>query len=133
MGSLKTIISSLVLSAAILPMGSAALAQSLPHADPLRFFASCAGRLSAEMEFQWMFDTAAADRVEEERASVLDILDALMAPDQGRDVLNWRVEAKIAQAALLTRATFSDNQRVATQARKLAVYNLESCRTQLLG
>ncbi|MEP2532771.1 hypothetical protein [Shimia sp.] len=133
MGSIKTILSSLVLSAAVAPIGPAALSQSLITSDPLQFFATCAGRLSAEMEFQWMFDGAAADRISQERLAVLDIIDAMMPPDQGRTVLNWRVEAKMAQAALLTQATFATQDRRADNARTLALRNVESCRAQLLS
>ena len=80
-----------------------------------------------------MFDGAAADAIKLERAAVLDILDALMPPGRGRSVLNWRVEAKMAQAALLTRATFGRDEREQHHARLLAAQNVETCRAQLLG
>ena len=84
MGDLRTILGSLLVSAVLAPFGAAAPGQFPAQEDPVRFFATCAGRLSAEMEFQWMFDGARADTIQSERASVLDILDAIMPPDQGR-------------------------------------------------
>ncbi|WP_197915652.1 hypothetical protein [Thiosulfatihalobacter marinus] len=80
-----------------------------------------------------MFDGARADTIQSERASVLDILDAIMPPDQGRRVLSWRVEAKMAQAALLTRATFGSDIRIQRRAQTLAARNVEACRALLLG
>ncbi len=58
------------------------------------------------MEFYWIFDGATAERIEVERASVLEILDAMISPNQVSEVLSLRVEAKMAQAALLTQANF---------------------------
>ncbi len=80
-----------------------------------------------------MFDTQAAEVVAAERAAVLDILDAMMRPDQGRHVLNWRIEAKMAQAALLTRATFLQNQKEAQRAKLLAMRNVDTCKALLLS
>ena len=80
-----------------------------------------------------MFDGAAADAIKAERAAVLDILEAMMPSERGRAVLNWRVEAKMAQAALLTRATFGSDERAQRYARILAAQNVETCRAQLLG
>ncbi|WP_106606631.1 hypothetical protein [Shimia abyssi] len=133
MGSLKTILQSIIIALAMSSAGNPAFARAPEPQDPLKFFAACAGRLSAEMEFQWMFDGDAADAFAAERAAVLDILEAMMSDDQGRDVLNWRVEAKMAQAALLTRATFTNDARAARHSAKLALYNVESCRAMLLS
>jgi hypothetical protein len=49
-----------------------------------------------------------ADTTEARRAAMLDILEALLPDDRKSDALNWRIEAKVAQAALLSRATFSE-------------------------
>ena len=133
MSVMKTILRTIFLTATLIGVGTMTLSQQSFAGDPLRFFASCAGRLSAEMEFQWMFDGAASEAVEAERDSVLDILDAIMPRDQGRSVLNWRIEAKMAQAALLTRAVFGTDERVQHRARLMAKRNLETCRAQLLS
>ncbi|SLN25905.1 hypothetical protein PSA7680_01119 [Pseudoruegeria aquimaris] len=99
----------------------------------LRFFATCAGRLSAQMEHQWMFDGAASEITMAHRDSVIDILDALMPPERGRDVLAMRIEAKMAHAALLTRATFNDDTEDAAWAKATAVRLAAECEALLLG
>lgn len=105
----------------------------MPPSDPLRTFATCAGRLSAQMEFEWMFDGAASGVTQDRRGEVLDILDAMTPPTQARDVLNWRIEAKMAHSSLLQRTTFSDDSRIQMQARRLSVQKLKSCTALLLG
>ncbi|MEL6957455.1 MAG: hypothetical protein AAGL89_00720 [Pseudomonadota bacterium] len=86
--------------------------------DPLRYFASCTGRLSAQMEHEWLLSDPRADETEAQRAILIDLLRATMLPDQGHQVLNWRIEAKAAQAALLTRATFRDDDWAKDQAAR---------------
>lgn len=101
--------------------------------DPLRTFAACAGRLSAVMEYQWMFDGAASEVTQTQRGYVLDLLDAVMEPDQGRDVLQWRLAAKQAQSVLLTRATFNDDPTDAAWARVQADRYAQACTALLLS
>lgn len=78
--------------------------------DLLRIIASCAGQLSAELEHQWLMGEPDAEATEARRAALLDILEALLPEDRKSDALNWRIEAKVAQAALLSRATFSEEE-----------------------
>ncbi|MEJ6395300.1 hypothetical protein V8J82_18710 [Gymnodinialimonas sp. 2305UL16-5] len=75
--------------------------------DPLTFFANCAGRLSAELSFRWLFSDPSADQVEAMRQTTLDIVAALTPPGEARTVLNRRIEAHAAHSALLTRAHFT--------------------------
>ncbi|WP_319824264.1 hypothetical protein [Thalassovita sp.] len=109
------------------------LAQSSPADDQLRFFATCAGRLSAQMEHQWLFDGQASEQTQRQRAGVIELLEAIIPAGRGHEVLAWRIEAKQAQAVLLTRSTFVTDPRQARLARKLAVRRLGECRTLLLG
>ena len=129
MRSLKTILVGLVLGGTL--AAPVALAQS--REDQLRFFAACAGRLSAQMEFQWLFDGAASEVTKRQRAGVVDILDAMIPDGRGREVLSWRIEAKQAQAVLLTRGTFNENQREARIAQRLALRQINECRAVLLS
>ncbi|KMW56412.1 hypothetical protein AIOL_001366 [Candidatus Rhodobacter oscarellae] len=99
----------------------------------LHGFATCAGRLSALMEHQWMFDGAASEETEHSRALVIDILDAMMPADRGRDVLSWRIEAKVAHSALLTRASFAQEPRDRIWAARTALRLTEDCQRFLLG
>jgi len=99
----------------------------------LRTFAACAGRLSAVMEYQWMFDGAASERTKAQRAAVLQLVEAIMPNDMGREVLHWRISAKLAQSALLTRATFNDDPSDATWAAHTADRLTRECTSLLLS
>lgn len=125
MSILRTIVFSVL---SLLPAGAA-----FAHDNPLHTFASCAGRLSAVMEHQWLMSDPNADRTEDQRAAMLSLVDAIMAPDQGRDVLAWRIEAKQAHAVLLTRATFNADRDDATWALQRAQTELAACTGLLLS
>ncbi|PJI91351.1 hypothetical protein BC777_0177 [Yoonia maricola] len=103
---MKTIVRSITFTLAVLS-GQTTSAQTFDPEQQLRTFADCAGRLSAVMEYQWMFDGAASEQTKRHRAAVIDLVEATMPPDRGREVLHWRISAKLAQSALLTRATFN--------------------------
>ncbi len=131
MGIMKTIAITIVL------LGSAwtTAASGSPGAadSQLRSFAACAGRLSAMMEHQWMFDGAASERTKAQRAAVIELINAIMEPAQGRDVLHWRLMAKHAQSVLLTRATFNDDPDDAAWAETQAVRLTQDCTGFLLS
>ncbi len=96
-------------------------------------FASCAGRLSATMEFQWMFDGAASERTDQSIGYFDILLDAAMGPEiTGREALNWRIEAKMAQIRLLNIATFGRDPRIRQQANRAAALYLSECESLLL-
>ena len=101
--------------------------------DLLRTFASCAGRLSAQMEHQWLMSDPASDRTEVQRSAMLALVAAVMPPDAGHDVLAWRIDAKQAQAVILTRATFNDDPDDAAWAAQRAEAQIASCKGLLLG
>ncbi len=126
--TLQTLITVLALSSA-----QSSLAQSIDSNSQLRTFATCAGRLSAVMEYQWMFDGEASEQTKLQRAAVIDLVEAVMPPDRGRDVLHWRISAKLAQSALLTRATFNDNADDAAWARQQAAQFERACTGLLLS
>lgn len=132
MSGLKTILALTLLVAT--DVSSASRAVALPsHQDQLRIFATCAGRLSAQMEFEWMFDGPKSEVTKASRASLIDMLEALTAPDQGAKVLGWQIDAKMAQAALLTRATFGTKPRDAKIAHRMALQLIGQCRSLLLS
>lgn len=99
----------------------------------LRMFAGCAGRLSALMEHQWMFDGPASERTKVQRAAVLDLIGAVMEPEQGPDVLHWRILAKHAHANLLMRATFNNDSSDAHWAQIQATRLAQDCTGLLLS
>jgi hypothetical protein len=73
--------------------------------DPLaRDFALCAGRYSALVEHQWLVDGPASESSARMRDTFVDLAGAVAGPEGAAEVLNWRIEAKVAHGALLSRA-----------------------------
>ncbi|MCZ8153896.1 MAG: hypothetical protein O9292_16070 [Rhodobacteraceae bacterium] len=107
MGGLKTVFRATALLCALAAPLAARADADLPD-DPLRFFASCAGRMSALMEHQWIVDGPASDATKARRADILDLVAALTPPGHEAQVMGWRVEAKAAHAALLAQARRGD-------------------------
>lgn len=106
-----------------------ALAQdSLAHT-----FANCVGRLSAQMEFQWLMHDVKADETEALRATMIELLDLVRPDGAARDILHLRIEAKHAQATLLSRATFNADHGDAAWARRRANSEIGACATLLLS
>ena len=101
-------------------------------------FATCAGRFSALVEFERLFDGAASEQAEIERELFVALLEATL-PDatdlgvSGRVALAWRIEAKMAQAQLLTRGAFDQNKDVAEFSRRQSAHFLSVCRMLALG
>ena len=112
---------------------SPAVALTATAANPTMDFAACTGRLSALMEHQWIVDPPASERTRRQRARMIDLLEATMHPADGRAVLNRRVEAKTAQALLLTRARNGSHPRDAAQAGRLSERALSACLSLLLS
>ncbi|MEP2784325.1 MAG: hypothetical protein ABJO67_05470 [Pseudoruegeria sp.] len=133
MGSLKTIRHLSVLAALSLLSAQPLAAQSDTPDLQLKFFAGCAGRLSAKMEHQWMFDGPGSESTEKRRNTVVEILEAMIPPDQGRTVLAWRIEAKMAHSALLARAAFSLDKKEADWAFRTAQRMTSECESFLLS
>ena len=92
----------------------------------------CVGRLSAEIEHQWLLPEASSDQIETVRSDFIDILQALVTPDTESEALAHRIDAKFAHAALLSQATFSGNARQSAWASKRAKSELDACRDMLL-
>ena len=95
--------------------------------DLVRVFASCAGRLQAQMQHQWLISDPTADRTEAHRAAMIDLLDAVLPEGAGRDALMHRSAARQAHAALLTRATFNQNPRDAAWAQRRVEMEISQC------
>lgn len=98
----------------------------------LRHVSECVGRMSAQMEHQWMFPDDSSDEVERQRAHLIDILDALITPETATKVLAGRIDAKMAHASLLTRAVFSDDPKTGRWAKAQAERNIRLCGDILL-
>ncbi len=103
---------------------------SIPQ-DPVRIFAHCAGRMSAEIEFRWLMGDGETDAAERQRGYFVEMIEAVIEPGTGPAVLAERIEAKMAHAALLHRSTFSINAVEARMAAQAARQNLAGCRSML--
>ena len=107
MGGLKTHLPCLALLCALAAPLAARANSDIPD-DPLHFFATCAGRMSALMEHQWLVDGPASDVTKARREAVLDVVASLTPPGQEAQVMGWRIEAKAAHAALLAQSRHGD-------------------------
>lgn len=98
-------------------------------ADPLaREFALCAGRYSALVEHQWLVDGLASEATALTRDAFVQMIEAVSPPDLARKALHWRIEAKVAQAALLSRAWTAGDAVAAERSAQL----LQAC-ADLIG
>jgi hypothetical protein len=133
MGGLKTFLRMPVLLVALLIAAfppAPALAADRPG---LRLFAHCAGRLSALVEDQWMFDGPASERTAAELRAMAGLVDAVMPDGAGPEVLSWRINAKEAYRALLTSARMADSPDRRTRAGLRAEALIAECRSLMLG
>ena len=119
MGVMKTLCLGLTLVGAALP------AQAVD--DLTRHVSTCVGRYSAQMEHHWLFQDMPSDRIERERSHLIDILETLTTADNAVQVLSGRIDAKLAHASLLTRATFSGDPRLARWAARRAEQHMALC------
>jgi hypothetical protein len=126
MGGLKTFLAAFVVA---FPVADVARADE----NLIRTFASCAGRLSAEMEHQWLIGGQGAELTERRRSAMIAVLDALTPIPRDPKIMNWRIEAKAAQAALLARSTFNDDPADADWAFNQAQTLVSACNSLILG
>ncbi len=101
-------------------------------AQPLeKLFATCAGRLSALTEFQWLMDGPSSEQTARERDAMAALAEATAPGAASVQLMDWRLQAKVAQAALLHQAAFGrDPQgRAARRAERLVA----DCRALLLS
>lgn len=80
-----------------------------------------------------MFDGTASERTKAQRTAVIDLINAIIEPAHGRQVLHWRLVAKHAHAVLLTRARFNEDPTDAAWAEDQAVRLTHECTSLLLS
>jgi len=118
----------LLLAGVILPFTAPAFASG-----PLHYvFAECVGRFSAEMEHAWLLGDDRADLHENRRHTFIALMEATMPSEAARDILAYRIDNKIAHAALLTTASFGQDERHAQRAKIIARTYRQSCEQLLL-
>ena len=125
MSSLRTVLLTVLLSVSA-PVSATALD------DLTRSFAYCAGRYSAETEHAWLMRDPVADERAAKRAAFVALLEAVAPTEGSGDVLNYRISAKVAQAALLNAAAFSADEAMRLRFRRQAEAHLRTCRGFLL-
>lgn len=125
MCSLRTFLRATALMLSLAPSGAAWAGDGLPD-DPLYLFATCTGRLSALMEHQWIVDGPASDRTRQDRDVMLSLVDATMRHGAEVQVMAWRIEAKVAHAALLAQARSPDAAK-AKRAERRAGLLMRDC------
>lgn len=108
-------------------------AQALTPETQLRTFAACAGRLTAQLEHAWLFASEDSHKIERQRSQVVELLMAVAPSNRGRDILHWRIEARAAHRALLSRASFGASDDDATWAMTLAENYVADCTGFLLS
>jgi hypothetical protein len=132
----------ITLAATLIAGASASSGQAMPlPASPsqrLELFETCAGRLSAMVEHQWLVDPAASDETEALRNQFDMVIDAVLpdALDWGTPpemAMHWRITAKVAQAQLLSTATFGTDPARAARARAIARARTAECGGILIG
>jgi hypothetical protein len=118
-------------------LGTALLIQPAPSFtltdDPVRIFATCAGRMSAVMEHQWLTDGPGSEETKLLRDAHLALLEATASPEMTGLALNWRIDAKVAQANLLNLASFGPHPTARRLAHLQAERLTEACTALLLG
>lgn len=124
MGGLRTCFRATALICALAAPDAARAEADIPD-DPLHFFATCAGRMSALMEHQWIVDGPASDMTKARRQSVLDVVEALTPPGDEAMVMGWRIEAKAAHAALLAATRHGDAPSIRRAALRAATLQRE--------
>ena len=138
MGNLRTLVLGfcLGLSASVLPLCAQSLsldaAQTSTHSDPVRLFATCTGRLSALMEFQWLVQDPHSGPTEVLRDQMADLLAAALPKGEGVRAMDLRIQAKMAEAALLNEALFGRKDRQAWASAQ-AQHLLSRCTALLLS
>ena len=131
MGSLRKLVYSLTVSLITLVQAPALCAQTPDKVMPL--FATCTGRLSAVLEFQWLMQDPGADRTQSQRDAMADLLAAVTPPALRVRAMQLRIEAKVAAADVLARGRFAQNPGVAGRARARATELLAACTALLLS
>ena len=111
----------------------AAQAQFLSAETQLQTFATCVGRLTAELEYEWSTQGAYSEEAAFYRDTTVQLVAAIISDDQTRDVLHWRDAAKRAQYDLLSRSQYSRDEAEAQWAKHRAAMLEQECTALVLG
>jgi hypothetical protein len=110
-----------------LGQGAAALPQD-PR-DQATLFATCAGRLTAELRHGWLISDPDTPQIAARAAAMSDLLEAVAGPEDDVRLRSLRIEAWAAHDALLQRGTFAGDDVARARAETL----LAQCGFLLIG
>lgn len=130
MGNLRSYVLDLCLALAAPAMPLCA--QTLDASDPVRLFATCTGRLSALMEYQWLVQDPRSALTEVLRDQMSDLSQAALPVGGEVRAMDLRLQAKAAEATVLQQALFGRRDR-ADWAAAQAQHQLDSCTALLLS
>ncbi|WP_050929564.1 hypothetical protein [Aestuariivita boseongensis] len=111
----------------------AASPASSASTDLHRDFATCAGRLAAQAEYEAATSAPQLSATQALLGQFRDLTEATAQRADWRDSIDIRVRAKLAHQAILTRADTSENTQDARWARQRAAREIARCRSLLLG
>lgn len=118
--------------------GARAAAPDGARIEQLRIFAGCAGRMMAVRDHLALFGGDGVDDAEARRAAHVAVLEALVedAREDGfeaRRAYHWRIDARAAQSALLSQASFGTTPEARGLAARAAGRHLAACNRLILG
>ena len=79
-----------------------------------------------------MFDGPGSERTQSELLAMVSLVEATMPEGTGRQVLAWRIDAKVAHRALLHQARFVADRTLAETAAARAEALAAKCRSMVL-
>lgn len=98
-----------------------------PLDDLARAFAICTGRMSAELADRWLMGDGGAE-IEALRDRLAELTEAALQPQSAIEARALRIEARAAQADLLSRARFGLQPRIRERAAETAARLIAPCR-----
>ncbi len=113
-------------------LGSAALAHAADRQDLSDIIATCAGRMSAELEFSWLLSDPETEAFETQRNRFVDILEALGPSPHSHGQLATLLDARAAHSNLLMTAYLDVDKSRAAWAKRHATKLRSACQNMLL-
>ena len=131
MGGLRTSLFVILIGLGAVTRPVVLFAQTPP--DLIAVMASCTGRLSALMEYQWLVQDPASEDTKIKRDEMAALLQAVTPPGEDVRAMALRLDAKQSQAALLQAARFGTDHARSGWARQRAAHLLGTCAALLVS
>ena len=100
---------------------------------PVEAFAACAGRLTAQLEHDWLLGAPDAAATERRRDALAALLDASVPARDAARIAARRADARLAHRAVLSRASFGADPDDRAWALRRAERSVAACAALLLG